>query len=760
MLTRRALFGGASGAALLAWANPADAMLFRRGAASGGGGGGALTAEITFPGGSPVAGTLVYDIANGTDLGNYVAPTAGFTQRCVRVRHASLPNFLVDFRQDLVGGRIEVVCWNGEQLGTVPTQYWRHLPAYNLVVKLGGVAQTDIARGTTTQAIPYHYWGHRWRFQTSFRPVIRTGAQVISGGFLPDMSKTAARITGYSGIIVPTAPMLPSPLNGNGKNGDGSAMTLGPNGYLYTYPMIPDDVSVRLWGINCAGDDGGYRPEEGLITLWDGDWIISGTASSLNTMLQQAEMFSSQANALFLPHQVDSGPVNQKASVTNYLASSLYGYGSYYQTIHGGANGLSSGGVTGSISGSILTVTQSPYRPIQAGMIVKDYTNSGHTYGGVLPGTYILSQLTGTPGDMGTYQLSKTQSGTLPSGFTMLATCGEYQSKGDEHSPQCWYIPWVITEDPYFLEGSQYHTTWALQATIYHKETDIGNYLSDPTCQTGLNGAFTMPTEGITQERSFGWDIKNVASCWKMSPASPPSWLLSSGYWAAISSDFSRYADWLPTTHPTDQFYTVFHSMVEDVTGTGLGDTPQMFYKGYLTLATAFAHYIGCPVPAAAGHAAPSPWLTHLVYVFDFIRQACDASLASGWNVQSPQMHDLDPAFISSNAGATSGCTVSTPTLPASGVNCVSTWAQFWTYEGTHTQDSSPYPSNPSPGFIGPQTQLANLAVTLGAAAVAKSCGVTGAAAVKTWLDQVVDYSYPQINYGLSFPQQDGFSGL
>jgi hypothetical protein len=761
-LSRRLMLGGVSAATLLAAVNTQARPVHGGVAASGGGGLPNLVATVTFPGGSPAGGPFTYDIANGIDMGSYIAPTAGFTQRCIRVRNAGLANFFVDFRPDLSGGRIEAVFWNGEVLGTVASSTFRNLPAYTVAITLNGVTQSEVYRGSSS-SIPYHYWGNRWRWQSALRSVIRTPSQVFSGSFLPNMSLSAARLTGYSGVIVPTAASIPTPSNNNGKNGDGSAMTSGTAygyaGYLYQFPMIADSLSARLWGISCGGDDGGFRDEEGLITKWQADWLLNSTASSLNTFMQQAEFFSSQVNAMFLPDQIVGGPINQKSDLDHYTVSTNNFYGSYYKAVNGGYGlALSSGGFNGSYSGTTLTVSSSPSHPIQPNMVVKDYSNNGTTYGTLLPGTYIVTQLTGTPGDTGTYQLSQSQSGTSPTQMLCFGTTGEYQSKGDEHSPQAWYLPWVITEDPYYIEGAQFHETFALQADIYYKENTIGNLAGDATGASGINGAFTLPPSnpGTGEERGGAWCVKNIASCYKMSPSSPPSWLLSSGYWGTVSSDVSTFIDWIQSNWATDQFYTVFHSF-SFASGS---DTPQTFYKAYGAYCFGFADLVGLPVPAASGHSAPTNWKGQLTYMFDFIRKITDSTLASGWNVQSPLIHDTEPpTWMSNQGGSPSGCTVGDATHRPTGTNCAATYAQFWTYAGTYTQDSSPYPSNPSPGLIGSATSAGNLGPLIAAIAVAKSRAITGAANCFTWINSMIDYSYPQAGYNLSFNQQDAFDG-
>lgn len=641
-----------------------------------------LTAEITFAGGVPTDQKVVFAMALGTDLGNYVAPTAGFTQRCIRCRSDLVPNFFVDFRPDTTGSRVEVVFWNGECMGTVPSGYSRNLAAYNAVVKNNGAPLADFL-GTTSRRIQFHNWGCRWRFQSATRPVIRTAAQVFSEGWLPHMSQTAARIKGYSGVIAPPVPAVPTKASGDGTNGDGSPMTIGRNGPLWLPYMKQDPVTNRLLGILCRGDTGGARDELGLITEWQGDWLLRGTATSLNLMFQHAEFFSSQANAIFLPDQVAAGPVNQKADAAHYKATMLQ-YGSYYFIDNGSSQG------------------------------------------------------------------STAQTGK-----------GEFVSKGNEHSPQAWYLPYVLTEDPYFIEGQQYHETFATSVAIYHKERTFGRLAADPTGQSGVNGAFTLfPHPAVTEERALGWGLKNVASCYKMSPITAPAWLLPKSYWAAVSSDYSAVITAYRNARPADPYYTVFHSITcGDVRSD---DTPQSFYKAYVTYSMGFADLVGCPTPAASGKPAPPTWAEQLDYVFDWFRNTANPTARNGWNPQEPLVHDLgQPAFMSNSGGPPSHCGPTPAGGPIPGNNCVSTYAQLWAAAkpvlDAIAGQPPPYPDNPSPGYQGPNP--GNLTPCYAAAAVAKSRGVTAASGIMKWMGSMIDFSFPQAGFTQAFTCRDGFDG-
>ena len=85
---------------------------------------------------------------------------------------------------------------------------------------------------------------------------------------------------------------------------------------------------------------------------------------------------------------------------------------------------------TGSISGNVLTVSSLATGTISAGSIVFSLT--------VATNTQIISQLTGTPGGAGTYQVSPSQtvaSGVMSAGTKTMSMSSELTMQLDFHSP-------------------------------------------------------------------------------------------------------------------------------------------------------------------------------------------------------------------------------------------------------------------------------------------------------------------------------------
>ncbi len=559
---------------------------------------GTLTATIALP-----TQTVIFAMVDGVNMGNYVAPTAGFTQQCVRVHNVALPNFFVDFRPDLTG-RTEVVFWNGECAGNVPSGFTRDLPGYTATIK-------DTAGVTLhTEVIRSHGWGSRWRWQSAKRPVIRTAAQVFSDGFLPHMSAAAARVTGYSGVIVPPPPP--------------------PVGTYSTFMAIDAIGNNSKLGLVCDIDRGGDRPELGLITEWQADWLVRGTPSSLSAMIEQAEMCAGDWG-WFIPDSVTGASVNYKSDDAHYhMYTNQNGYdASWYLIKYGNRNSW------------------------------------GHT--------------------------------------------------GDSHTPSIFYLPWVLTEDPYFIEAQQFFVQAATGITAYHRDSVF--------IPVGTRVVCSYPNE----QRCMGWGIRNLAAAWRMTPAAPPSWLLPQSYYADVSADYSAVCNYYYNTSSLPR-HAVFHTISGD-------PYFQAFEQAYVIQAIGLADLVGMPTGAH-----PS-WKTHLDFYFGFIDGITSAT--SGWNHQCPQPHDVLAADLDA--------------LPSP------SWAAAWAMWQPLMQVTwgATFPNAPSPGNQQGGSQ-SNCSHITAACAVAKSRGVLPATASKAWMDTFVNYNYPNnadASMGIPFVARCGFDG-
>ena len=185
--------------------------------------------------------TYRYDETAGTDLGDYVDPQQRFVQGCVRTTHDQL-SLTVFFRRDRGSNRAEVVF----ELGRL----WLKTPPANL-----GAYRATIIRGDQTLFaidVPQHYWFSRWRWQSAPRPVIAKVKDLIASGKLPPYDESAG-----NGTIRPTRPS--------------------------TYQIM------ELAGLAKSMSMTGERADIGAVTEQQADFICTGRASALATILAQAE---------------------------------------------------------------------------------------------------------------------------------------------------------------------------------------------------------------------------------------------------------------------------------------------------------------------------------------------------------------------------------------------------------------------------------------------------------------------------------------
>jgi hypothetical protein len=183
----------------------------------------------------------VFDEIAGEDLGVYREPGGRFSQGCVRVEHPDLTGLVVQFRADPDGSRDEVVFELGDTT------------AGNVAANMAGYVAT-ISRGPTTLAkleVPQHYWYSRWRWQSAPRPVCASLAELIAEGLVPSYDETLAS----------NRPRSP-------------ARTYSPMG---------------LAGLTAYMPSTGERDEIGLFTEAQAEYLCTADATSLGSMLAQAE---------------------------------------------------------------------------------------------------------------------------------------------------------------------------------------------------------------------------------------------------------------------------------------------------------------------------------------------------------------------------------------------------------------------------------------------------------------------------------------
>ncbi len=178
--------------------------------------------------------THVYDEAAGRDIGEYVDPAGRFTMSCVRVSRTDCP-IRVDFRR-IAGWACAIF-----ELGD-----WRDPDPTNLGPYTVAVAGQHID-------VPHHWCYARWRWQSGAWPL-----PLVSIAEL-----TAKRLL----------PRFDASVNG------GTAMS--PGNVTYS-PM-------NLAGISPDMGSGGERPDIGIVTDWQAEYICTQTPRSLANVLAQGE---------------------------------------------------------------------------------------------------------------------------------------------------------------------------------------------------------------------------------------------------------------------------------------------------------------------------------------------------------------------------------------------------------------------------------------------------------------------------------------
>ena len=206
----------------------------------------------------------------------------------------------VFFRPDRTSSRLEVVF----ELGRM----WASATPANL-----GAYTAQIYQGSTllaTIAVPAHYWYSRWRWQSSPRPVVGSVSQMLQQGLLPPYDQ--------SSIAPPPAPPLPAhPYqmpdgswvnldvltqmeSGNYANASQLVVTAIMNAQKQATTTVatqPDPTPalggaavytvMGLAGVTAYMPQTGERPDIGLVTEPQAEYICTANTNSLQTVMAQ-----------------------------------------------------------------------------------------------------------------------------------------------------------------------------------------------------------------------------------------------------------------------------------------------------------------------------------------------------------------------------------------------------------------------------------------------------------------------------------------
>jgi hypothetical protein len=245
-----------------------------------------------------------YRQENGVDLGDFVSAIGGFTQRCIRVDAPNTP-LSVFFRPDRTSDRVEVVF----ELGRMWTGTPAHLGAYSVSIFRD-------AQLLATVAAPAHYWHARWRWQSAPRPVVGDVAALIQQNLLPPYDRSA----------VAPPPQAPPPAHPfqipSSTASSGGAWVdldvlaqIGAGDYSHVGSLVitalmssvsPAAITASsttappigpaavytimgLAGLTAYMPQTGERPDIGLITEPQAQYVCTAAQSALDTLRAQGE---------------------------------------------------------------------------------------------------------------------------------------------------------------------------------------------------------------------------------------------------------------------------------------------------------------------------------------------------------------------------------------------------------------------------------------------------------------------------------------
>ena len=104
------------------------------------------------------------------------------------------------------------------------------------------------------------------------------------------------------------------------------------------------------------------------------------------------------------------------------------------------------------------------------------------------------------------------------------------------HEPNLAYLPFLLTDDPYYLEEMQFATNdaWGALPSKYRPD--------------------------IPQTRMYAWYMRNLGQCVQVTPASTPSWLFPKSYWQTFMDKNRLFLETNYVNDAVGALHSVFHS--------------------------------------------------------------------------------------------------------------------------------------------------------------------------------------------------------
>jgi hypothetical protein len=260
------------------------------------------------------------------------------------------------------------------------------------------------------------------------------------------------------------------------------------------------------------------------------------------------------------------------------------------------------------------------------------------------------------------------------SGFTM----------DDAHMPDLWYIPYLLTNDPYYLEEGQFALTYAIGWTRYWRDIEKAPVMFYPG-----------------QIRSWAWSLRTACQLAKVTPATVPRWLLPQSYYKSVIDDnLAVYIKMnMQSTNPAQ---SIFHASW--VSGQSV---ISVFMESYLDCALALAVYLGFTEYQDA-----AAWARQLMVSL--------SDGTSGW----PQTYNVPYSL--------------------SGWQSATTWAQLWSNYVAIAKIELPLPRAPT---WGQRNSLGYLAMARASFAMGALVGDAQAASCLKWVETLINANNAPVAY-------------
>ncbi len=260
---------------------------------------------------------------------------------------------------------------------------------------------------------------------------------------------------------------------------------------------------------------------------------------------------------------------------------------------------------------------------------------------------HVRDDATGTVVDVRNNKLRfKSDGGTINNAPTVNpASEPRFVAIDAAHFYPCSNLPWLLTDDPYYLEELQFAGNWQIFYGQYHRT---------------LNNLQGMVYPG--QTRSFAWGLRDLfllaASC----PAIVPAWLRPKSYWRSCVNDNRAYAEKFV------QSPARIHSLLKTWTRSDADGAWQ-------------TAWLNAVVGMAVGQGA-SDWLPIFRWGVDKHIQQTNGT--SGWPRQWPV-----PYYSIPNKAAVWGTPTGVFTTTAVDATTCTSWADYWAYYKAGSPDAA-----------------------------------------------------------------------